>query len=109
MHYVILTATQRAIHPGVHQVKGQRRVNAFGRMQGGGRLPRLVAHAGYELTHIAGGAQWNLPAVARDDITVGRKTRGLDLQPFDRGIHEPHGAAGCAFFSHDVPRLERLP
>src|SRR5256885_1476753 len=78
-------------------------------MQGRCRLPGLVAHAGYELAHSARWAQRNAPAVARDDIAIGRKAGCLDLQPFHRGVYEPHRAAGCAFFSHDMPRLECLP
>jgi len=77
-------------------------------MERGRGLPRLVAHTSHEFSHVAGGAKRDPPAVARDDITVGRQPRRLDLQPLDRGIHEAHGSAGRAFLSHDVPGLEGL-
>jgi hypothetical protein len=32
----------------------------------------------------------------------------LHFQPLDRGIDETHRAAGCAFFTHYMPRLERV-
>ena len=49
MRDVVLAAAERALHPGVDQVEGQRRVHADRRVQRRRRAPGAVAHAGDEL------------------------------------------------------------
>ena len=41
-------------------------------------------------------------------MTAFAQTLDFDLQPLDRGIDEPRGAAGYAFFAEHVPGLDRL-
>src|SRR5580698_7315826 len=48
MHHMIATTAFRSLHPDVHYIECQRRVNTDAGMQGGPRLPRSIAHAGDE-------------------------------------------------------------
>src|SRR5207253_4460128 len=45
MRHVVLAAAERALHPGIDEVEGERRVHADGRVQRRRRLPGAVAHA----------------------------------------------------------------
>src|SRR5258708_21295790 len=50
MHHMVLTATFRSLHPGVHYIECQGRVDSDLRMQRRPRLPRAVAHARHEFS-----------------------------------------------------------
>ena len=77
-------------------------------MQRRGRLPGLVAHAGDEFTHRAGGTQRDPSPVAGERVAIGREAGDLHLQALHRGIDVAHRAARRALLAHDVPGLERL-
>ena len=80
MGHVVLAAAQRALHPGVHNVEGQRRMDADGRVQAARRVPGLVSHTGHKLAHGAGALQRQRLAIAGDHIAA-------LVEPLDMHFH----------------------
>src|SRR5580658_4365003 len=68
MHHMISTTASRPLHPGIHYIECQRRMDADGGMQRGPRLPGAVAHACHKLSGAPGGPERYRAAVAADDI-----------------------------------------
>src|SRR5918993_3432200 len=77
--HVIAAATERPAIPGIMDVEGERRVDAYGGMQGVGRLPGAIADARDVFAHRAGGAQGQTPAVAGDDMALLVQANDPDL------------------------------
>ena len=70
MRDMVLAAAQGAVHPGVHNIKGQRRMHTDGGMQGGRRIPGFVAHTRHVFSNPACALQGQGLAVDRDDVAV---------------------------------------
>src|SRR5260370_11884529 len=65
---VIDAAAQRAAVPGIDEIKRQRRVNRYRRVQPGGRLPGLEADGRDGVPRAAGFRHRHPPAIAGDDV-----------------------------------------
>src|SRR3954462_1551255 len=92
MRDMVDAAAERAAAPAIIDVEGERRLHLDGRMQRGCGLPRLEADAGDILPGPPGRGERNTAAVAGDERAPSIESLRLDLQAFDRGIHETRGA-----------------
>ncbi|MCY1214496.1 hypothetical protein D9M72_263100 [compost metagenome] len=104
----VLAAAQRALHPGVDEVEGQRCVGRNAGVQRRRRVPGLVAHAGHELAGDARGLQRQHLAVDGDDVAAFVQAGHAHLDALQRRVDIAHRAAGRAFLAHHVPRFERV-
>ena len=84
MGYVIGAAANRAAVPGVDEIENERRVDADGRMQTFGRLPRAETDAGDELACRSCRMQRDGLAIASYDIARIDQTARLDLEAIKR-------------------------
>src|SRR6202022_1833355 len=98
----------RVLVPRIHDVEYQRRLHRNRRMQAARRLPGPVADARDKLSNRSRGMQRHAPTVARDDVARVGQVGYLPLHSFHRGIYVSHRPSSTRFFSHDVPRFERL-
>src|ERR1022692_3852324 len=108
MRYMIDAPAQRPPAPAIDDVEGKWRIHFDLRMQGRRQIPCLVAHAGDEFANPAGRTQRYAATVAGNDMVAFVKTLHLDLQTLDRGIDDPHRAAGRPFFAQHIPGFQRL-
>ena len=70
MRDMVLAAAQRALHPGVHNVKGQRCMYTYGWVQRRRRVPGFVAHTRYIFANCARALQRQGAAIDGDYIAV---------------------------------------
>src|SRR5258708_15807457 len=105
---MIDAAAQRPAVPGVDQVKCQRRMDRYRRMQPACRLPGLETDGPDRFAGTAGFRHRQPPSVAGDDMAAFDKAGSLDLQPLHRAVDIAHGSAGRLLFTKHMPGLQRL-
>ena len=107
MRDVVSAPAKGALHPGVEQVKHQRRMDRNGRMEARRRLPRAEADASHELPLHAGRMQRHLAAIAGDDVASIDQAAHLHLEALDRRIDVAGRSRRGRLLAQNMPRLDR--
>ena len=107
MGHVIDAAADRAVRPGVEDVKGQRRIDRHHRVHRGCGLPRLETHARHGFARTDAG-QRHHAAIAQHLIAAGFGRAQLDLQAFGGTVGIAHSPADGPRFAQDVPGFQGL-
>jgi hypothetical protein len=108
MNHMISTTAFRSMHPGVHYIECQWRMNPDFGMQRRPRLPGAKAHTRNVFSVAPGRAQRQRAPVAGRHIALRREPAHLELDALERGVDITHRAARRAFLAEHVPGLERL-
>ena len=82
--HMVLAAPQRTMHPGIDQIKGQRRMDTNGRVQAVRWLPGTLTHTGHILALHPCWMQWHHLAITGHHMAALDVTIHLDLDAFER-------------------------